>query len=285
MEILKENAQNCLKSCNLEVLDRNAAQCLIPDLCVPFNFAVYMPLAMNIHPKRYLEALFLACHHLADEESISGSEEREINLFKEPVSSLRGLSEAYDAVIICLGAKADLLPELSGKLPLRTCRGVVAELQLPTDMGGVYGDQSPSILSDSWLAFQGPRSVFMGSTWEWRSKNYASNVSEEEASRAMEELLPKASAVYPAIKKWTFVGARAGLRAMPPLTPQGSLPLLGCVNDAIGTRGRCMYWLVGGLGSRGLLYHGLVGKLIAQAAISSDEKVLPLEFTSWKKTL
>lgn len=123
----------------------------------------------------------------------------------------------------------------------------------------------------------------MGSTWEWRSKNYASSVSEEEASRAMEKLLPKASAVYPTIKKWTFVGARAGLRAMPPLTPQGSLPLLGCVNDAIGTRGRCMYWLVGGLGSRGLLYHGLVGKLIAQAVISSDEKVLPLEFTSWKK--
>ncbi|XP_010929113.2 uncharacterized protein [Elaeis guineensis] len=283
MKILKENAQNCLEGCSLEVLDRNAAQCLIPDLCVPFNFAVYMPLAMNIHPKRYLEALFLACHHLADVESISSSEEREINLFKEPISSLHGLSEEYDAVIICLGAKVDMLPELSGKLPLRTCRGVVAELQLPANMGGEYGDKSPSILSDAWLAFQGPRRVFMGSTWEWRSKNYASSVSEEEASRAMEELFPKASAVYPALKKWTFVGARGGLRAMPPLTPHGSLPLLGCMDDVIETRGRCMYWVVGGLGSRGLLYHGLVGKLTAQAVISSDEKVLPLEFTSWKK--
>lgn len=34
-------------SCNLEVLDRNAAQCLIPDLCMPFDFAVCMPVAMN----------------------------------------------------------------------------------------------------------------------------------------------------------------------------------------------------------------------------------------------
>lgn len=41
----------------------------------------------------------------------------------------------YQAVIICLGAKADTLPELSGKLPLRMCRGVVAHLQLPDDIG------------------------------------------------------------------------------------------------------------------------------------------------------
>jgi glycine/D-amino acid oxidase-like deaminating enzyme len=41
----------------------------------------------------------------------------------------------YDGVVVCLGAKADLLPELSGRLPLRTCRGVVAHLQLPADMG------------------------------------------------------------------------------------------------------------------------------------------------------
>ncbi len=41
----------------------------------------------------------------------------------------------YDAVVVCLGANADLLPELSGRLPLRTCRGVVAHLQLPDDTG------------------------------------------------------------------------------------------------------------------------------------------------------
>lgn len=38
-------------------------------------------------------------------------------------------------MIICLGAKVDMLPEMSGKLPLRTCRGVVAEFQLPANMG------------------------------------------------------------------------------------------------------------------------------------------------------
>lgn len=144
--------------------------------------------------------------------------------------------------------------------------------------------QRPSILSDAWLVFQEPRNALLGSTWEWNSRNYASSVSDEEASRAMEELLPKASAVYPPIRNWAFVGAQAGLRAMPPLTPYGSLPLLGCVNGIIGESVNCKYWLVGGLGSRGLLYHGLVGKLTAQAVLSSNEGVIPSEFTSWKRT-
>lgn len=40
----------------------------------------------------------------------------------------------YDAVVVCLGAKVDMLPELAGKLPLRTCRGVIAHLELPDNI-------------------------------------------------------------------------------------------------------------------------------------------------------
>lgn len=98
----------------------------------------------------------------------------------------------------------------------------------------------------------------------------------------MEELLPKASAVYPGISKWNFVRARAGIRAMPPLTTNGSLPLLGCLNDVTGERSNCVFWLVGGLGARGLLYHSLVGKLTAKAVISCVESKIPCEFTCWK---
>lgn len=237
---------------------------------------------MNIHPKRYLQALFLACKNLAVGLSSSAREIKEISLFKKHVNSLRELDGEYDAVIICLGAKAGMLPELSGNLPLRNCRGIIAEFELPTEVGE-YRNESPSILSNAWLAFQGPRNVLMGSTWDWKSNNYSSLVTSEEAAEAIKELLPKVSVVYPDIKKWEFVGARAGLRAMPPLTPLGSLPLIGCVAEAIGMKnGDCRCWLIGGLGSRGLLYHGLLGKLMAQAVVSSDEAKLPSELTSWK---
>ncbi|KAJ1258291.1 hypothetical protein BS78_10G064200 [Paspalum vaginatum] len=281
-DILLENVQSCLESCSLQVLDSDAAQRLIPGLCAPFDFAVYMPLALNINPRKYLQALFSACQNLADEASSFSSEQKEFKLYKQHVDNLHQLTGEYDSVIICLGAKALSLPELANKLPLRTCRGVIAEFQLPSETVEEYGNQSPSILSDAWLAFQGPRTVSIGSTWQWKSENHSSAVSDEEALTAMEELLPKASGVYPGISKWDFVRARAGIRAMPPLTTNGSLPLLGCLDDILGKRSKCTFWLVGGLGARGLLYHGLVGKLTAKAAISCDESVIPSEFTSWK---
>ncbi|KAL6898034.1 hypothetical protein ACP4OV_006630 [Aristida adscensionis] len=243
---------------------------------------IYMPLALNINPKKYLQALFLACQNLAHEASVSQSELKEFKLYNEHIDNLHQLAGDYDSVIICLGAKAKSLPELINKLPLRTCRGVIAEFQLPSDTVEEYGSQSPSILSDAWLAFQGPRNVSIGSTWQWKSENYASTVSDEEAVAAMEELLPKASSVYPGISTWDFVRARAGIRAMPPLTTNGSLPLLGCLNDVMAGTSDCTFWLVGGLGARGLLYHGLVGKLTAQAVISCDENLIPSEFTCWK---
>ncbi|CAN6202308.1 unnamed protein product [Urochloa humidicola] len=281
-DILLENAQSCLESCSVQVLDSDAAQRLIPGLCVPFDFAVYMPLALNINPKKYLQALFSACQNLADEASSLSSEPKELKLYKQHVDNLHQMSGDYDSVIICLGAKACSLPELANKLPLRACRGVIAEFQLPSDTVEEYGNQSPSILSDAWMAFQGPRTVSVGSTWQWKSENFSSTVSDEEALAAKDELLPKASGVYPGISKWDFVHARAGIRAMPPLTTNGSLPLLGRLDEMVGKKSNCKFWLVGGLGARGLLYHGLVGKLTAEAAISCDENVIPSEFTCWK---
>ncbi|RCV20378.1 hypothetical protein SETIT_4G051500v2 [Setaria italica] len=94
--------------------------------------------------------------------------------------------------------------------------------------------------------------VSIGSTWQWKSENYSSTVSDEEALTAKDELLPKASGVYPGI------------------------------NEMVGKKSNCKFWLVGGLGARGLLYHGLVGKLTAKAAICCDENVIPSEFTCWK---
>ncbi|XP_048323536.2 uncharacterized protein LOC107427083 isoform X2 [Ziziphus jujuba] len=282
LTLFNENAQNCLASCRIEKVDEDAAQTLVPNLSLPFNTAFYMPEAVNIHPQRYLQALYLACESLVKESCYSGFGGKELYFHKKSVHKLLDLKGEYQAVIICLGAKADTLPELSGKLPLRMCRGVVAHLQLPDDIGEEYPDHGPSILSDAWLAIQGRRSLYMGSTWDWKSRNSSPNVSTAEASEALKELLPKAYAIYPDLKKWVFAEARAGLRAMPPLTPYGSLPLLGCVNDMVGGNSKCKYWFFGGLGSRGLLYHGWLGKLMAQAVLSCNERLIPSELTSWK---
>jgi hypothetical protein len=70
---------------------------------------------------------------MSDEASLSSSEQKECKLYNEHVDDLQQLAGDYDSVIICLGARASSLPELTNKLPLRTCRGVIAEFQLPSD--------------------------------------------------------------------------------------------------------------------------------------------------------
>ncbi|KAJ1436955.1 hypothetical protein SESBI_03790 [Sesbania bispinosa] len=280
---LNDNVKTSLPSCRVETLNNEEAQSLLPGLCLPFNTAFYMPEALNIHPQQYLQALFIACENLVKESSTLDSGQKQLSLHKRSVHRLSEFEGEYDAVIVCLGAKVNMLPEISGRLPLRTCRGVIVHLEPPDDMR-VYPEYGPSILSDAWISVQGPRSLNVGSTWEWKSINSSPNVSTDEASKALLQLLPKASAIYPGIKDWVFTGARAGLRAMPPLTPLGSLPLLGCINDVIGRNHTCKYWLFGGLGSRGLLYHGWLGNLMAHAVLSCNEEVIPSELTSWKST-
>lgn len=280
LSLMTDNARNCLAGCVVETIDKDAAQSLVPNLCLPLNSAFYLPGAMNVNPQRYLQALFQACQNSA-RESLGRTN---ITLVKQSIDNVLELEGEYDAVVICLGSKVNFLPGLTGKLPLRTCRGVITHLQLHESVRGSYPEGGPSILSDAWLAVQGPRDLHMGSTWEWQSRNYSPDVSAEEASRALAELLPKASAVYPDIDKWEFAGARAGLRAMPPVTSHGSLPLLGCVDQLVGAAegGSCKFWVFGGLGSRGLLYHGWLGKLIAKAVLCCKEELLPSELTSWK---
>ncbi|XP_031482329.1 uncharacterized protein LOC116252304 [Nymphaea colorata] len=283
LDIMTENARHHLQSCKLEIVTNDFVKKLMPDVIMPLNKAFYMPQAVNIHPMRYLQALFFACQDLSGNSVVSGSPSKGMCFHKRRIKNLQELSDAYTAVIICLGAKSGLLPELSGKLPLRMCRGIVMNMQLPHEFKEGYTENTPSILSDAWLAIQGPRDLIIGSTWDWSSADYSSAVSGEEASSALQDLIPKASAVLPNISEWVFRNAKGGMRAMPPLTGLGSLPLLGCLNDLVGGSPKCRYWFVGGLGARGLLYHAWLGKLMAKAVLSCDENQLPPELTAWKR--
>lgn len=134
MEIMTENAQNCLADCVIESIHKEAAQNLVPNLTVPLNLAFYMPEALNINAQHYLQGLYLACQSIASDVSAFGFMHRELNIHKKSVQSLHELPGYYDAVIICLGARAAFLSELSGKLPLRTCRGIITHLQLGDDI-------------------------------------------------------------------------------------------------------------------------------------------------------
>ena len=71
-------------------------------------------------------------------------------------------------------------------------------------------------------------------------------------------------------------GVRSGVRALPPRTKEGALPLAGRL------RTDRPWWVVAGLGARGLVYHAWLGKLVAAAILAEDDQLLPAELRRWQ---
>ncbi|XP_056685861.1 uncharacterized protein [Spinacia oleracea] len=88
LDVMHQNAQNCLASCPIQAVDEVAARELIPNLSTPLNRAFFMPKAENVNPHHYLKALFLASEHLAKRLSSTGFPGKEIALHKKVVTSL-----------------------------------------------------------------------------------------------------------------------------------------------------------------------------------------------------
>eukprot|EP00250_Pteridium_aquilinum_P003047 c13377_g1_i1 orf=260-1687(-) len=272
----------------LQCIDGTVANALLPGLAIsPDDFALHISEGLNIDPLRYLQALWRACELYAERSCIGGRLCSSAVLKKIHVNSLACLSDDYDAVVVCLGAGVSKLEELSGKLPITYCRGVVARLVLPQEKEEEFKFEGPSILGETWIAAQGSHNLVLGATKEWDNCDTSAAMEAEAATAACDELIVKAAAFYPPIKNWELEEARAGVRAMTPRTPFGKLPLIGCIDELV-RDGPCRkfpspyYWILGGLGSRGLIYHAWLGKKVAEAVVSRSEACLPKEFLQWK---
>lgn len=76
---------------------------------------------------------------------------------------------------------------------------------------------------------------------------------------------------------------RSGVRAVPKHTNEGAPPLVGRIprNDS-GSMQSCGWWLVTGLGVRGLLYHALMAEYLVHAIRSGDESHIPKPLRRWQ---
>lgn len=95
-----------------------------------------------------------------------------------------------------------------------------------------------------------------------------------DAASAEAQLFSSLVALYPplATRRGTAT-ARAGVRAMPPRTSDGALPLAGRAHCTAGHR---HVWYVTGLGARGLLYHAIVASWLVDAACDPNTAALQL---------
>lgn len=329
------------------VLSASEMTHLIPGLnpdCMPEDDAsgFFIPSALVLHPPTYLESLWKACTHLARAKSCT------LRFEKRGVDSLAALvrAEGADAIVVSSGAATGAIEELRNLVPLVLCHGVTYEARPSADPEAPgYPEGSPSLLGPYYLAVHGPRSITVGATKTWRiTPEQARHELEANAwsGRALDEsqkfneaaatgaigvsqegrqhMVDEAALLWPSIRDWELERIRTGVRAVPPRTTSGSIPICGLAGyltvgagDASSPYAFTSYratlrdvsgdaapiasvplsesavpvWLATGLGARGLVYHGLVGKATARAVMQRSEDPaavagFPMEFLWWR---
>jgi glycine/D-amino acid oxidase-like deaminating enzyme len=228
--------------------------------------AAFAPAALSLDVPSYLRGLWKLC------ETLSGK-----RLCGEPVAqwhlqSVQALDQiarsgAYDAIIVALGSRAPTLAGLQG-IPLTPCRGQNLVL---TNHGGL----AKPLISGKYVVpiGSGADKLLAGATFEYDPPHIVHRPPDLRA--ATKSLHAPLNALYPGLDAEQIVGSQSGVRALPPRSHLGYVPLAGRLGLRRGEEDPDC-WLVGGLGSRGLIHHALMGKALARAVLQrDDEQLLP----------
>lgn len=186
---------------------------------------IFIESAMTVECRLYLEGLWKACQNQG------------ALMEKTSVSSLTEL-QSYDRILITAGASTGKFKEAC-HLPFTLVKGQVLELDYPAEFPFPINSKAYLIKQqDSYVA---------GSTFERDFKN-----EDADQNTAIQQIIPKLSLLIPNIEKIPIIGCRAGIRVSTP----DHLPLIKQLND------KC--WILTGMGSKGLLYHGLYAEQVAK---------------------
>ena len=207
--------------------------------------------ALCVDVPKYVQGLWALCRTLAGE----GAAQWRLG----EVDSLSDLAQSgdYDAVVIALGSRAPGIVGLES-LPLTPCRG--QNLILSNEVGLAVPVISGKYLVPT-IGDDGTPSLLAGATFEYDSFEQAHRPAE--AAAAEEALRKPLGALLPHVESERVLGCQAGVRACGPLRLRPH-----CRKARQRGEGASYgpdVWLIGGLGSRGLIHHALLGKATARA--------------------
>lgn len=218
---------------DLEWWDAEKCQSKVPGLAQ--EPGLYITSAITVHTSTYLQGLFKAC------------QEKGLKFSQTNIPALEHLDH-FDRVIVTMGADSQVLYNMA----MTPVKGQILELAWPEDLPPLPF----SINSQAYIVMSpDKKSCYAGATFE---KGFSSP--EPDIDTAIKEIMPKVEALFPPLAKKNIIGCRAGIRAATP----NHLPLLKQINP------KC--WLLCGMGSKGLLYHALFAKELAENVI--NEKIL-----------
>jgi len=218
---------------------RSAEECkeAVPSL-VPLP-GIFIDTAMIVDCERYLQGLWLACQR------------KGVTLEKRGIHSLAELS-AYDIIVCAMGAATNSIVELQ-HIKLKPVKGQVLSCRWPDDVAPLpYPINSQAYL----LMNPDNKSCIVGATFE---REFVTT--DPDLTTALDEILPKLHAFFPYLDASSVITCRAGTRAATP----DHKPLL------IKATENC--WVLSGMGSKGLLYHALFAKELAELIKNSMKSI------------
>jgi glycine/D-amino acid oxidase-like deaminating enzyme len=150
----------------------------------------------------------------------------------------------FDQVVVAAGAQVnDILGPLS--VPIYKNKGQVLRLTWPEDLKPLLH----AVNSHAYILMDSAQSTCsVGATYE---KQFVSP--EVDLDFAKQDIMPKAELILPQLGRAEIVGCRAGIRVSTP----GHLPVVQKVDHKT--------WVITGMGSKGLLYHALYAKKLAES--------------------
>lgn len=174
-------------------------------------------------------------------------------LVKQQIQDLKELND-FDQIIVAAGGG---VPHILGldPLPISILKGQVLVCEAPSS---VTLPRS-SLISKGYLAFlKGTRVCYVGSTYE------RSQVDEiPDPLFAKPDLFGKIEKFFPPVRSLVVLECKAALRT---IRKGHYFPILAKQGDRV--------WILTAMGSRGLLYHALLGKVLARAVIHNDVSLL-----------
>jgi len=190
---------------------------------------------------RYLEGLWRAL------------QKKGVELILQEVTDVASL-KGFDHVVIATGAGIRTFAELK-HLRYSVLKGQVLLCQAPES---VSLPQLSSICKGYIALASEKRMCSIGSTYERGVENDHPDV-----EGAKKTLYPKIALFFPEVEKLEIKECRAAMRV---ISKGHYFPIGAKIKQGL--------WALTGMGSRGLLYHALLGRILAEAILTGDESAL-----------
>ena len=240
-----ESFQTCAHSHNdTQWWDKHRCESKVEGLHLPSNGGgLFIPNGLTIDSTTYLQGLWQACALLGTQ-------------FHQQAMIRKSDLAAYDRILIAMGPLSKNFPPLKD-LPIAAVKGQILEIKWPKQV------QPPpfSLISQKYLVMSPDyTSCLVGATYE-----HTFNSPKVDPQKAKTDILPHILSFFPSLHDAEIIGCRAAFRASTP----SHLPLMGKLSDNT--------YFFTGLGSKGLLYHAWLGKRVARAMLTTDDKHFPAE--------